>query len=86
MCVANESLPKYEIPRKRHLKFGIESNIVWRLGFDMGIFQVMGGPQSSPWFALHLLLPREADSACKYRLPKSGDTGGGTSVLASLGR
>lgn len=24
-----------------------------------------------------------ADSACKYRLPKSGDTGGGTSVLAS---
>lgn len=29
-------------------------------------------------------LPLEADSACKYRLPKSGDTGGGTSVLASL--
>ena len=33
------------------------------------------------YFMVHVMVS-QADSACKYRLPKSGNTGGGTSVLA----
>ena len=51
----------------------------------MEVFKSWGIP-SRHHGNLHPLFSREADSACKYRLPKSGDTGGGTSVLASLGR
>ena len=36
------------------------------------------------YFMVHVMVS-QADSACKYRLPKSGNTGGGTSVLASFG-
>lgn len=36
------------------------------------------------YFMFHVMVS-QADSACKYRLPKSGNTGGGTSVLASFG-